>query len=222
MLLAFDELLNLVINNPAAEKALSDSIDVGGIDIRALYIMFKFGVLSPVASNTLNSFPMCLILFSSTPRFVNLFIFFQFCINLLYCSFKSLLFPISPWSINPPGFSIEGPSQARIECNDNGDGSADVRYFPTAVGEYALHILCNNEDIPSSPYIAQILPKTDYYPEKVRIDWMKITLYYESTGSPRVKAFRLKANSYLRRQQLADFRQKNIDFHWKNDTRMAF
>ena len=34
-----------------------------------------------------------------------------------------------------------------------------------------------------------------------------------NTGSPRVKAFRLKANSYLRRQQLADFRQKNIDFH---------
>ena len=66
------------------------------------------------------------------------------------------------------GFSIEGPSQARIECNDNGDGSADVSYYPTAAGEYALHILCNNEDIPASPYIAQILPKTDYHPEKVR------------------------------------------------------
>ncbi|XP_042868221.1 filamin-A-like isoform X2 [Penaeus japonicus] len=66
------------------------------------------------------------------------------------------------------GFSIEGPSQARIECNDNGDGSADVRYFPTAPGEYALHILCNNKDVPGSPYIAQILPKTDYYPEKVK------------------------------------------------------
>ena len=25
------------------------------------------------------------------------------------------------------GFSIEGPSQATIECQDNGDGSADVR-----------------------------------------------------------------------------------------------
>ena len=35
----------------------------------------------------------------------------------------------------------------------------------------------------------------------------------ESTGSPRVKAFRLKADSYLRRQQLADFLQKNIVFH---------
>lgn len=66
------------------------------------------------------------------------------------------------------GFSIEGPSQAKIDCNDNGDGSADVRYYPTAPGEYALHILCNNEDIPGSPYIAQILPQTDYYPELVK------------------------------------------------------
>ncbi|XP_053627228.2 filamin-A isoform X8 [Cherax quadricarinatus] len=66
------------------------------------------------------------------------------------------------------GFSIEGPSQAKIECNDNGDGSADVRYYPTAPGEYALHILCSNEDIPGSPYIAQILPQTDYNPELVK------------------------------------------------------
>ncbi|KAF4527938.1 hypothetical protein B566_EDAN012831 [Ephemera danica] len=65
------------------------------------------------------------------------------------------------------GFSIEGPSKAEIECNDNGDGSADVRYYPTVPGEYAVHILCNDEDIPKSPYIAQVLPKTDYHPEKV-------------------------------------------------------
>lgn len=67
------------------------------------------------------------------------------------------------------GFSIQGPSQAKIECDDNGDGSADVRYYPTAPGEYAVHIKCDNEDIPKSPYIAQILPNTDYYPEKVEV-----------------------------------------------------
>jgi len=26
-------------------------------------------------------------------------------------------------------------------------------------GEYAVHILCDNEDIPGSPFMAQILPK---------------------------------------------------------------
>lgn len=67
------------------------------------------------------------------------------------------------------GFSIEGPSQAQIVCDDNGDGSANVKYYPTAPGEYAVHILCDNQDIPKSPYIAQILPVTDYYPDKVDV-----------------------------------------------------
>ncbi|XP_011631142.1 filamin-A isoform X3 [Pogonomyrmex barbatus] len=68
------------------------------------------------------------------------------------------------------GFSIEGPSKAKIECNDNGDGTADVSYLPTAPGQYAVHILCDNEDIPKSPYIATISPKTgNFDPEKVEV-----------------------------------------------------
>ncbi|XP_054726584.1 filamin-A isoform X3 [Anastrepha obliqua] len=66
------------------------------------------------------------------------------------------------------GFTVAGPSQAEIECHDNGDGSALVKYHPTAVGEYAVHILCDNEDIPKSPFIAQILPRTDFHPELVK------------------------------------------------------
>ncbi|XP_015175447.1 PREDICTED: filamin-A isoform X3 [Polistes dominula] len=67
------------------------------------------------------------------------------------------------------GFSIEGPSKANIECHDNGDETADVSYLPTAPGQYAVHILCDNEDIPSSPYIANIVPKTDFDAEKVEV-----------------------------------------------------
>ena len=66
------------------------------------------------------------------------------------------------------GFSIEGPSQARIECNDNGDGSADVRYWPTISGEYAVHILCNDEDIPHSPFMAWIEAPGNFDATKVR------------------------------------------------------
>lgn len=71
---------------------------------------------------------------------------------------------------------MEGPSHAKIQCFDNGDGSADVEYLPTQPGEYAVHILCDKEDIPKSPYMAQILPKTDYHPEKVGVnfnEWKK-------------------------------------------------
>lgn len=56
------------------------------------------------------------------------------------------------------GFSIEGPSKAQIDCKDNGDGSADVSYTPTAPGDYAIHILCASEDIPDSPFMVEVLP----------------------------------------------------------------
>ena len=58
---------------------------------------------------------------------------------------------------------------AFVGSQDNGDGSADVEYIPTAEGEYAVHILCDKEDIPGSPYMAQILPSTDYDPDKVKV-----------------------------------------------------
>ncbi|XP_014480120.1 PREDICTED: filamin-A isoform X4 [Dinoponera quadriceps] len=67
------------------------------------------------------------------------------------------------------GFSIEGPSKAKIDCHDNGDGTANVSYLPTAPGQYAIHILCDNEDIPKSPYIANISPKADFDPDKVEV-----------------------------------------------------
>ncbi|BFZ08117.1 hypothetical protein BsWGS_11156 [Bradybaena similaris] len=65
------------------------------------------------------------------------------------------------------GFSIEGPSQAKIDCKDNGDGSADVTYWPTLAGEYAVHILCNDKDIPNSPYMANIVAPQAFNAGKV-------------------------------------------------------
>ncbi|XP_023206075.1 filamin-C isoform X3 [Xiphophorus maculatus] len=67
------------------------------------------------------------------------------------------------------GFSIEGPSQAKIECDDKGDGSCDVRYWPTEPGDYAVHVICDDEDIKDSPFMAHILPAAlDVFPDKVR------------------------------------------------------
>uniref|UniRef100_A0AAR2L0B3 Calponin-homology (CH) domain-containing protein n=1 Tax=Pygocentrus nattereri TaxID=42514 RepID=A0AAR2L0B3_PYGNA len=56
------------------------------------------------------------------------------------------------------GFAIEGPSQARIECEDQNDGSCDVKYWPTEPGEYAVHVMCDDEDIEDSPFMAYIIP----------------------------------------------------------------
>lgn len=67
------------------------------------------------------------------------------------------------------GFSVEGPSQAKIECDDKGDGSCDVRYWPQEPGEYAVHVLCNSEDIRLSPFMADIREAPqDFYPDRVR------------------------------------------------------
>ncbi|XP_047658290.1 filamin-C-like isoform X2 [Tachysurus fulvidraco] len=67
------------------------------------------------------------------------------------------------------GFSIEGPSQAKIECDDKGDGSCDVRYWPTEAGDYAVHVLCDDEDIKDSPFMAHIFPApNNLFPEKVK------------------------------------------------------
>ncbi|XP_041113590.1 filamin-C isoform X4 [Polyodon spathula] len=67
------------------------------------------------------------------------------------------------------GFSIEGPSQAKIECDDKGDGSCDVRYWPTEPGDYAVHVICDDEDIKDSPFMAHILPVVNaVFPEKVK------------------------------------------------------
>uniref|UniRef100_A0A8D3C9N9 Filamin C, gamma b (actin binding protein 280) n=1 Tax=Scophthalmus maximus TaxID=52904 RepID=A0A8D3C9N9_SCOMX len=67
------------------------------------------------------------------------------------------------------GFSIEGPSQAKIECDDKGDGSCDVRYWPTEPGDYAVHVICDDEDIKDSPFMAHVLPAAnDVFPEKVK------------------------------------------------------
>lgn len=75
--------------------------------------------------------------------------------------------PVSPL-VPRAGFSIEGPSQARIECDDRGDGSCDVRYWPTEPGDYAVHVVCDDEDIKDSPFIAHILPAPkDSWPDKV-------------------------------------------------------
>uniref|UniRef100_UPI00358E6021 filamin-C-like isoform X2 n=1 Tax=Myxine glutinosa TaxID=7769 RepID=UPI00358E6021 len=67
------------------------------------------------------------------------------------------------------GFSIEGPSQARIECDDRGDGSCDVHYWPTEAGDYAVHILCDEEDIANSPFMVHVQnAPPNCFPEKVK------------------------------------------------------
>ena len=75
------------------------------------------------------------------------------------------------------GFSIEGPSQAKINCKDNGDGSADVEYLPTAVGEYAVHILCDKEDIPGDESYKHFL-RTEFTNFRKKLECLFLEILY--------------------------------------------
>uniref|UniRef100_A0A8C1UGN7 Filamin B n=1 Tax=Cyprinus carpio TaxID=7962 RepID=A0A8C1UGN7_CYPCA len=54
------------------------------------------------------------------------------------------------------GLTVEGPTEAKIECSDNGDGTCSVSYLPTEPGEYLVNILFEDVHIPGSPFHADI------------------------------------------------------------------
>jgi len=52
--------------------------------------------------------------------------------------------------------AIEGPSEAKLTCNDHGDGTCSVKYTPLEPGDYEIHIKFADEHIPGSPFIAKV------------------------------------------------------------------
>ncbi|KAH8870338.1 Filamin-A [Schistosoma japonicum] len=83
------------------------------------------------------------------------------------------------------GFLIEGPSEAKVLCQDNGDDSALVTYTVSQPGEYAVHITCYDEDIPGSPYMPIIASHLeDIHPNKLRIHGPGIEKMDLSVGHP--------------------------------------
>lgn len=48
-----------------------------------------------------------------------------------------------------------------------------MHYWPTEPGDYAVHVICDDEDIKDSPFIAHILPAAnDTFPEKVIAEFL--------------------------------------------------
>jgi len=56
------------------------------------------------------------------------------------------------------GLTIDGPTEAKIECFEKGAGVFDVRYWPTEPGQYTSNILFDDQPIPGSPFRAQVNP----------------------------------------------------------------
>jgi filamin len=65
------------------------------------------------------------------------------------------------------GLAIEGPSDAKIRCEDNKDGTCSVEYFPEQPGEYDVIITYGGDHVQGSPFSVQVSDKVD--PTKVKI-----------------------------------------------------
>uniref|UniRef100_A0A673Y6E7 Filamin A n=1 Tax=Salmo trutta TaxID=8032 RepID=A0A673Y6E7_SALTR len=117
------------------------------------------------------------------------------------------------------GFSVEGPSQAKIECDDKGDGSCDVRYWPMEAGEYAVHVLCNNEDIQHSPFMAEITAalNKDYYPDKVKAYGPGLQSSGLAVGKPTEFTVDAKQGGNAALKILAQVRGTPVDVQVKNN-----
>lgn len=59
------------------------------------------------------------------------------------------------------GLTVEGPCEAKIECQDNGDGTCSVSYLPTEPGDYSINILFGGAHVPGSPFVARVRPALD-------------------------------------------------------------
>merc|ERR550534_551132 len=65
------------------------------------------------------------------------------------------------------GLAIEGPSEAKMTCKDNRDGSCTVEYIPTKAGEYEIIIKFADQHIPGSPFMVNCEDPVE--PGKVKV-----------------------------------------------------
>lgn len=65
------------------------------------------------------------------------------------------------------GITIEGPCEAAISCRDNGDGTCDVAYLPTEIGEYLINVAYDRRHIEGSPFMAVVTSDADVWNVRV-------------------------------------------------------
>jgi hypothetical protein len=64
-------------------------------------------------------------------------------------------------SLDNLSVGIEGPGEAKVEIENQDDGTVRCRYLPMSAGAYVIHIMYDEIDINNSPYTANISPPAD-------------------------------------------------------------
>ena len=65
------------------------------------------------------------------------------------------------------GLAIEGPSEAKMKCRDNRDGSCTVDYLPTCKGSYDINVKYADQHIIGSPFHVAIVDEVN--PKNVHV-----------------------------------------------------
>ena len=56
------------------------------------------------------------------------------------------------------GVSIDGPSEATIDCRDNGNNTCDFTYVPVQEGDYTVNVTYAEKPVKGSPFTAKVVP----------------------------------------------------------------
>ncbi|NXF56180.1 FLNA protein, partial [Oceanites oceanicus] len=59
------------------------------------------------------------------------------------------------------GLAVEGPSEAKMSCTDNKDGSCSVEYVPYEPGTYSLNVTYGGHQVPGSPFKVPVTDVVD-------------------------------------------------------------
>jgi filamin len=73
------------------------------------------------------------------------------------------------------GVTVEGPCECVLNCRDLGNGTCDITYWPTEIGDYTVNITFNNQHIQGSPFQPIIFPTPNI--ERVKVSGAGIELH---------------------------------------------
>lgn len=54
------------------------------------------------------------------------------------------------------GLAVEGPSEAKMSCMDNKDGSCSVEYIPYEAGTYSLNVTYGGHQVPGEKMMTRM------------------------------------------------------------------
>ncbi|MEQ2211989.1 hypothetical protein XENOCAPTIV_022542, partial [Xenoophorus captivus] len=153
------------VSNPSGTNTDAYVSDQGDGTYRVEYTPYEDGWRRPTA--VLWCFPSTATLHNCEVKSCEALIKFFLCSHKEEHWVGHVGFTLPSWRCTGGlGLAIEGPSEAKMSCQDNKDGSCSVDYIPFTPGEYDVNISFGGLPILGSPFRVPVQQVVD--PSKVR------------------------------------------------------